>query len=155
MLFRSAKPARPAGGMATPILTPNASDLDSARKALTTASDEYAKAVQYPDRNMSDRIARLDKESAALEGRRQDNLNMALVQAGLAMMGSTSPYAMQAIGAGGIAGLRAYAEGKKDIRDLEKDINARRDRIDDLVQAGKEGKARFEDRKSTRLNSSH
>lgn len=60
----------------------------------------------------------------SLKGREKDNLNMALMQAGFAMMAGTSPYAFENMGKGAMAGLQAYAEGKKDIDDLKKEISA-------------------------------
>lgn len=132
--------AAPAGGIAG---LPTG-EIDTARKAY---EDMVAKTegAQFPTRNFSKREERLAKEEAGLAKAKEDNLNMALIQAGLSMMGAKGGMnALQTIGAGGIAGLQAYAQGKKDIRDLEKDIATRRDRIEELMAAGEEKKAEYE-----------
>lgn len=66
----------------------------------------------YLEREMADRA----KEMA---GRRESNINEALIQAGLGIMGSKSPRFLQAVSEGGTAGLRAYQQGAKDIRASE------------------------------------
>ena len=66
----------------------------------------------YLEKEMSDRA----KEMA---GRRESNINEALIQAGLGIMGSKSPRFLQAVSEGGTAGLRAYQQGAKDIRASE------------------------------------
>lgn len=59
----------------------------------------------------------------AMKDAQESNLNMALMQAGFSMMAGTSPYAFENIGKGAMVGVQAYAEGKKDIRDLQKEID--------------------------------
>lgn len=53
--------------------------------------------------------ARLAEERQALEARKGDNVNQALIQAGLGMMAGKSQYALQNIGEGGMQGL-AYLQ---------------------------------------------
>ena len=53
---------------------------------------------------------------------RKENQNMALLQAGLGILGGTSPYAMANIGAGALHGAQAYSQGQKDIRGQERDL---------------------------------
>lgn len=53
---------------------------------------------------------------------RKENQNMALLQAGLGILGGTSPYAMANIGAGATQGAQAYAQGQKGIREQERDL---------------------------------
>lgn len=55
----------------------------------------------------------LQKERGDLEKRKGDNVNMALLQAGLGILGGTSRYAMQNIGQGGMQGIQAYNEAKR------------------------------------------
>jgi hypothetical protein len=62
------------------------------------------------------------KRKESLEGKREDNFNMALVRAGLGMMTSNSPYALQGIGEGATKGVTAFLEGKKTIADFDKEI---------------------------------
>lgn len=67
-----------------------------------------AKKIQdslgVPDEFKEDR-ARLEEERSALAGRKQDNINQAMIQAGLGMMAGKSQYALQNIGEGGAQGL--------------------------------------------------
>ena len=53
---------------------------------------------------------------------RKENQNMALLQAGLGILGGTSPYAMANIGQGALHGAQAYGQGQKDIRAQERDL---------------------------------
>jgi soluble lytic murein transglycosylase-like protein len=53
---------------------------------------------------------------------RESNRNMALLQAGLGILGGTSPYAMANIGAGALHGAQAYQQGQKEIQGQEKDL---------------------------------
>jgi hypothetical protein len=48
------------------------------------------------------------------------------MQAGLAMMGSKSPYLLQGVSEGGLSGLKAYREGAKDLRQSEEALLASR-----------------------------
>jgi hypothetical protein len=69
------------------------------------------------------RLGYLEKEMAdrakEMAGRKESNINEALIQAGLGIMGSKSPRFLQAVSEGGTAGLRAYQQGTKDIRASE------------------------------------
>jgi hypothetical protein len=79
-----------------------------------------------PDRTtkfFTEDIARREK---GIEGRRGSNINEALIQAGLGMMGSRSPYFLQGVSEGGLSGLKVYREGAKDLRESEEAINAAR-----------------------------
>jgi len=62
------------------------------------------------------------KRQSDLEGRRGSNINEAIIQAGLGIMGSKSPYFAQAVSEGGLSALGAYRQGLKDIREGEKDL---------------------------------
>lgn len=64
----------------------------------------------------------LTKREEDMPGRRASNINEALIQAGLGIMGSRSPRFLQAASEGGTAGLNAYRQGLKDIREGERDI---------------------------------
>jgi hypothetical protein len=55
----------------------------------------------------------LQKREADAEKNKEMDAYLALMQAGLGMMGGSSPYAFQNIGAGGSQGLAAYAAGQK------------------------------------------
>jgi hypothetical protein len=53
---------------------------------------------------------------------RKENQSLALLQAGLGMLGGTSPYAMANIGQGAMQGVQAYGQGQKGIREQERDL---------------------------------
>ena len=55
--------------------------------------------------------ASLKKDEAAVAGKEQRNLQMALVNAGLAIAGGTSRYALENIGKGAMVGTKQYMEG--------------------------------------------
>jgi hypothetical protein len=58
-------------------------------------------------------MSMLQKREAASEKQKDIDVYMSLMQAGLGMMGGSSPYALQNIGAGGSQGLSAYAAAQK------------------------------------------
>jgi len=92
---------------------PTEQDLETA--ALTRQAryeEDVPFRLGYLEKEMADRA----KEMA---GRRESNINEALIQAGLGIMGSKSPRFLQAVSEGGTAGLRAYQQGTKDIRASE------------------------------------
>jgi hypothetical protein len=87
-------------------------------------ASDYEQAV--PDRTtkfFTEDIARREKE---IGGRRESNINEALIQAGLGIMASKSPRFLQAAGEGGLSALKVYREGAKDLRQSEEAINAAR-----------------------------
>jgi len=92
---------------------PTEQDLETA--ALTRQAryeEDVPFRLGYLQKEMADRA----KEMA---GRKESNINEALIQAGLGIMGSKSPRFLQAVSEGGTAGLRAYQQGAKDIRASE------------------------------------
>jgi len=85
---------------------------------------EFEQAV--PDRATpfyQEDIARREKD---IEGRRESNINEALIQAGLGIMGSKSPRFLGAVSEGGTAGLNALRQGRKDINQSEEALRAAR-----------------------------
>jgi hypothetical protein len=99
----------------TPTLptAPTGGELD---RAAIARQSKYKEDVPF-------RLGYLEKEMAdrakEMAGRRESNINEALIQAGLGIMGSKSPRFLQAVSEGGTAGLRAYQQGTKDIRASE------------------------------------
>ena len=92
---------------------PTEQQLDRAAKSRQAKyKEDVPFRLGYLEKEMSDRA----KEMA---GRRESNINEALIQAGLGIMGSKSPRFLQAVSEGGTAGLRAYQQGAKDIRASE------------------------------------
>lgn len=70
--------------------------------------------------------ANLEKQVVELAKQGKVNLAMSVLQAGLGMMASKSPYALGGIGEGGQQGVSTYASLKKQEADQLKDINAMR-----------------------------
>jgi len=64
-------------------------------------------------------IAKLRGKETDIQERKDSNLNMALLQAGLRMMGGTSPHAFTNIAQGGQEGVAAYVAGKKSITEAQ------------------------------------
>jgi len=83
--------------------------------AEAAAAPEQAKTAQLFDPY----IQKLQAKQADIEDRKATNTQMALLQAGLGMLGGTSPYAFQNIAAGGKEGVAAYVSGKKAIEDSQ------------------------------------
>jgi hypothetical protein len=85
-------------------------------RAVASRQAKYKEDVPF-------RLGYLEKEMAdrakEMAGRKESNINEALIQAGLGIMGSKSPRFLQAVSEGGTAGLRAYQQGTKDIRASE------------------------------------
>lgn len=93
----------------------------------TKGTQAYEQAV--PDRLapfIADTVARRERE---IEGRRGSNINEALIQAGLGIMGSKSPRFLQAASEGGLSALKSYREGAKDLRQSEEALLAARSKM--------------------------
>jgi hypothetical protein len=58
-------------------------------------------------------MAKMLAREEAMEKQRGDDKNMALLTAGLGMLGGTSPYAFENIGKGALAGVQQLGESKK------------------------------------------
>lgn len=105
--------------------------VDAGLEALMKKMGE-SRPKDYNRKGDESNLADIRKEIAES---RKSNANMALMHAGLAMMAGSSPYALQNIGAGAMAGLEKYASGKKDIVDLEKDITNAKIAMDKAARA--------------------
>lgn len=93
---------------------PTADQLAATR---TAEEQRYASSVPYRFGFLEDQ---LKSEAEKLRGREQSNINEALIQAGLGIMGSKSPRFLGAVSEGGLAALGAYRQGQKDIREGER-----------------------------------
>ena len=91
------------------------------RAGLARTAAELAAAPDIEKTNalFNPYIEKLKGKEADIEERRNGNLNMALLQAGLGMMGGTSPHAFTNIAKGGQEGVAAYVSGKKAINDAQ------------------------------------
>ena len=92
---------------------PTEQELATSRAAGRT---QYEQEVPYRLGFLEEEIAKRGRDVA---GRRESNINEALIQAGLGIMGSKSPRFLQAVSEGGLSGLNAYRQGVKDIRAAE------------------------------------
>lgn len=95
---------------------PTAQEIAAARSA---EEARYGEKVPFRYGFLEKDIAKREKD---IEGRRASNINEALIQTGLGIMGSKSPRFLQAAGEAGTAGLNAYRQGLRDIREGERDI---------------------------------
>jgi hypothetical protein len=97
---------------------------EARQTARTRGMSEYEQAV--PDRLTPFFQEAIAKREGEIEGRRGSNINEALIQAGLGIMGSKSPRFLQAASEGGLSALKSYREGAKDIRQSEEALLASR-----------------------------
>jgi hypothetical protein len=92
---------------------------EEAAAARQRGGERYAQEMPFRYGFLEKDIAKREGE---MKGRKESNINEALIQTGLGIMGSKSPRFLQAAGEAGTAGLNAYRQGLKDIREGEKDI---------------------------------
>lgn len=127
-----------------PTEVPGLKALEAAAAESSKASDATRAAYEASlpsGRPMEGLRTRLEKEEGEVESKKEENLKMALINAGLAMMAGTSQYAMANIGAGGAQGMKAYREG---VKDLEKAAERRQElfaKVEQAERAEQEGRA--------------
>lgn len=97
----------------------------------TVSPDEEAKKSNVFDAYSTN----LEQIKADRAAQRQENINLALIQAGLAIAGGTSPNALTNIGQGGISGLQAFGQAEKesriDFRQAQQELRAEQERARD------------------------
>jgi len=99
---------------------PTAEEINQYASALRTSAEAAAAPDQAKTSALFDPyIQKLQAKQADIEDRKATNTQMALLQAGLGMLGGTSPYAFQNISTGGKEGVAAYVSGKKAIQDSQ------------------------------------
>jgi soluble lytic murein transglycosylase-like protein len=103
---------------------------------------EYMQSLMGEDEGRSAREARMSKKEQEIAKDRDQAKWMALLQASLATMAGTSPFAMANIGAGGIAGLKSYAEDTKDINRAQDKLDELRSSYEDALRAEKRAAAK-------------
>lgn len=113
---------------------------DQAKPETKTVKEEAVKGESYGDK--LERL--LSEREGRLSAQREQDKNLALLAAGLGIMGGQSPYAAQNIGAGALKGVEQYGSARKLTRQEEEDILAGR-----LGQYryGEESRMRGEDRR--------
>jgi hypothetical protein len=107
-----------------PAVIPEAMSDYARQTARAQGLSDYEQAV--PDRTTKFFTEDIARREGEIEGRRGSNINEALIQAGLGIMGSKSPRFLQAASEGGLSALKAYREGAKDIRQSEEALLASR-----------------------------
>ena len=111
-----------------PAKDPFASQQDALNKANIQAKRNQKAAFEEDIAKQSeafkDTLEKLTKKEARINTMDERNLNMSLLEAGLAMMSGDSPNALVNIGKGAQVGTKKYAEGMAQ-------IEAARDRLDD------------------------
>lgn len=92
---------------------------DQMRDIKRRGSEEFKEQVPFRLGYMEDQM----RESAEkLKARERSNINEALIQAGLGIMGSKSPRFLGGVAEGGLKAFDAYRQGLKDIQQGEKDL---------------------------------
>jgi hypothetical protein len=74
---------------------------------------DATKNAEAPKSLLDQQIERMLAREATIEKQRGDDKNMALLTAGLGMLGGTSPYAFENIGKGALAGVQSLGEARK------------------------------------------
>jgi hypothetical protein len=103
----------------------------------TTPEYEGERFQKYfgEDPNAAKREARLNAKEKSLSEEKDKAPWLALMQAGLATMAGTSPYALANIGAGATAGLASYMDAKKDLNKSEDKLIDLRNEVEDAQYA--------------------
>jgi hypothetical protein len=116
----------------TPMISGAIRDIESHRPLSDEATEAARKrgVERFSSENpfrQSEMEGRIAAKERAIEGERESNANMALMEAGLGMMGSRSPYGMQGIAEGGLRGLSSFKSGKQDIKKSEAYLDQAKD----------------------------
>ena len=95
-------------------------DISTYTQKMQSSAEQMAAPEQAKTAALFDPyIEKLKNKQADIDERKNTNTHMALLQAGLAMMGGTSPYGLANIAKGGQEGVAAYLSGKKSIQDSQ------------------------------------
>jgi hypothetical protein len=81
----------------------------------------------------------IGKQEGQMKGQRESNLNMALMQAGLGMMGSRARSGIQGIAEGGLEGLKSYRQGMAELQKGEQQIELARIKMAEAKDARERG----------------
>lgn len=114
----------------------------TAGNAAIQANEEFVAQMRRDQAAMGERgVEEMESIKASqkdMEGAKDKNLNMSLIEAGLAMMAGTSQYAFENIGKGALVGTKAYKEGADKIQTRTDKLQEALNRLND---------ARFSDKK--------
>ena len=127
--------AAPAGGLGA-LVNPrgfydkNRQDIEALGAEEKAFAEQEAEAVRKDQEAMGQRGTekkkRLEEDMAGLKGKKDQNFNMALIEAGLAMMAGDSANAFENIGKGALIGTKAFTEGTER-------LNREKARLDDAL----------------------
>jgi hypothetical protein len=81
----------------------------------------------------------IGKQEGQMAGQRESNLNMALMQAGLGMMGSKARSGIQGVAEGGLEGLKSYRQGMAELQKGEQQIELARMKMAEAKDARERG----------------
>ena len=91
-------------------------DIKALRKIMSEQRDTPEPSFKVFDEEQT-------KRKDSIKGKANDNIDMALINAGLAMMSTKRADALGGIGEGAQAGVKSYLEGKKSMEEIERDIS--------------------------------
>jgi soluble lytic murein transglycosylase-like protein len=111
-------PAMPQAGFSADEMiagSTRAGTLDALMNDQTTgrALSEKPKVSEAPKSRLDQYMERMLAREKSIERQRGDDKNMALLTAGLGMLGGTSQYALENIGKGALAGVQNFSEARK------------------------------------------
>lgn len=107
------------------------------RPELASMEDIQADVDKGMPDSYSELLLKNDKRKEGLKGRKNENINMALMQAGLGMMASKNSSFLGSVAEGGTAGLGVYAKGMQDVRGEERDIDLHGEKLQIAQDAAK------------------
>jgi hypothetical protein len=132
---RETSGAAPAGGLGA-LVNPrgfydkNRQDIEALGAEEKAFAEQEAEALRKDQEAMGERGAerkkRIEEDVAGLKGKKDQNFNMALIEAGLAMMAGNSANAFENIGKGALIGTKAFTEGTER-------LNREKARLDDAL----------------------
>jgi len=140
------------------IVDPLAKEREESNAPLIQAAARQVSAfeqeVQKRQPAFEDRLRKLDEKEARVNTIADRNLNMSLLEAGLAMMSGDSPHAFVNIGKGAQVGVKAFAEGQAKVEAARDKMEEARARIDEFrrneeMMTGKERRAVLRDYDNT------
>jgi hypothetical protein len=145
----AAEPTTPAAPVAAPASKKDPSEIalvtQAGQKLLPkeglSVADFKARQKEFgiTDNVDADLKKQIEDLAAGSKGDREQAKYMAMLQAGLGIMGGTSPYALQNISAGALKGVERYAGDIKDIKKEERDLVKLRGELARAEDARKRG----------------
>jgi hypothetical protein len=133
-------PPPPAGPSTAAEAMRLATEITTARPPTYDRAAEIIKlGAALPDTASQAMADYIGKQEGQMAGQRESNLNMALMQAGLGMMGSKARSGIQGVAEGGLEGLKSYRQGMSDIQKGEQQIELARMKMAEAKDARQRG----------------